>query len=647
MRRKEAELTSMPALSAAFARLPTATALLDTSDGDGPVITAANEAFCSLLGRRADELVDTPLFSVTVGPAHLATVLADRGVVRHHDAWCVNGRGRLIPVLLDAAALEDPPNTVLVQLHEHEHEHEHEQGQRADLERALRASEKRLQEIADNVTALIYLKGTDGRYMFINRHYESIVGATREEVQGKTDFDLWPPEIALAYTSADHAVVEAGRPLELEEPIPTLEDSWGMWLSLKFPLFDEDGVLYGVGGISTDISGRSRAEAAIREAKDEAERANRAKSEFLSRMSHELRTPLNSILGFGQLLQLEELPPSAAEGLDRIVSAGRHLLALINEVLDISRIEAGAQEISVEPVHVCDPLGEAYELIRPLAAERGVELARDLHGALYRYVSADYQRLKQVLLNVLVNAVKYNCLGGTVTVYTEAGDSTLRILVADTGIGISPDDTAKVFLPFERLHADRHDVEGTGLGLALSRSLMEAMGGTIGVQRSVPGRGSVFYVELPLTEAPSAIEAPATAPAAAGPFANISLAGLTVLCIEDNLANLEVIRGIFTRAGEPVLLPAIQGQLGVELAKLHMPDVILLDLHLPDMNGEQVMRRLKVDHRTRGIPVIILSADATPSQRERLLERGAADYVTKPIEIDVFLDAVRKAIRKR
>jgi PAS domain S-box-containing protein len=523
----------------------------------------------------------------------------------------------------------------------------HEQVHGVDLERALRESEKRLQEIADNATALIYLKHTDGRYMFINRHYETMLGLTRDEVQGKTDYDLWPAEIAAAYTTADCDVLALRRPMEFEEPIATVDGRFGMWLSLKFPLFDEDGDVYGVGGISTDISGRNRAEAAIREARDEAERANRAKSEFLSRMSHELRTPLNSILGFGQLVQLEELPPSAAEGIDRILSAGRHLLALINEVLDISKIEAGAQAISVEPVHACDPLAEAYELVRPLAAERGVELARDLHNALYRYVLADYQRLKQVLLNILMNAVKYNRPGGMVTVYTEVRENWLRVLIADTGLGIKPDDVSKVFLPFERLHADRLEAEGTGLGLALSKSLMEAMGGSIGLERSVVDKGSVFFVELPLTAAPSAIEAPGPVRAPVGSFAHASLTGLTVLCVEDNLANLEVIRGVFAHAGEPVLVPAIQGQLGVELAKLHMPDLILLDLHLPDMNGEEVLRRLKADRRTRGIPVVILSADATPSQRERLTTQGAADYVTKPIEIDVFLDAVQQAIGKR
>jgi len=628
----------MGTLGAALAKLPTPTAVLDTTDPCSLVIVSVNDALRSLLGRSKDELAGAPLSSVTVGADDLRGLLVTQRVAHRLETWCVDSRGRHIPILLDGVALDDPPGTAIVQLHE--------PGD-GDVERALRESEKRLQEIADNATALIYLKRTDGRYLFINRRYETLLGGTRDDAMGRTDFDLWPPEIAAAYTSADRAVSYARQPLELEEPIPTEDGRLGMWLSLKFPLFDESGVLYGVGGISTDISERNRAEAAIREARDEAERANQAKSEFLSRMSHELRTPLNSILGFGQLLRLEELSPSAAEGVDRILSAGRHLLALINEVLDISKIEAGAQAISVEPVHVCDPIGEACELVRPLAAERGVELARDLHDCLYRYVTADYQRLKQVLLNVLMNAVKYNRPDGMVTVSGEVHGSKLRVLVTDTGIGIEPEDVSKAFQPFERLHTDRLQAEGTGLGLALSKTLMEAMGGTMGVQRSVVGRGSVFYLELQLTDPPSAVEPAAPVSLAAGRSSPASLAGRTVLCVEDNLANLEVIRGVFSHAGEPVLLPAIQGQLGVELAKIHMPDVVLLDLHLPDMNGEEVLRRLKDDPRTRGIPVVILSADATPSQRERLLEEGAADYVTKPLEIDVFLPAVQRAMGKR
>jgi signal transduction histidine kinase/CheY-like chemotaxis protein len=433
--------------------------------------------------------------------------------------------------------------------------------------------------------------------------------------------------------------------MEFEEP----RSDGGAWLSLKFPLFDEDGRLYAVGGISTDISNRSRAEAAVRQAKDEAERANRAKSEFLSRMSHELRTPLNSILGFGQLLEMdEELDETAAESVARIVTAGRHLLTLINEVLDISRIEAGAQTTSIEPVHVCDPLVEALELVRPLAQEREIAIVKDFHDGLYRFVLADYQRLKQVLLNVLSNALKYNRRGGVVQVsFRATDDGRLRFRIADSGPGMRAEDVEKIFVPFERLDADKTDAEGTGLGLTLSRSLIEAMGGTIGVERTAPGEGTTFFVELELTDERQVELEPEPTPAEPRPSPALS-AGLetgTVAYIEDNLSNLDLVQRLLERVGSIKLIPAMQGRLGIELAVRHQPDLILLDLHLPDIDGGDVLERLQRDERTRQIPVIVLSADATPSQIQRLEQRGARAYLTKPLDVPQFLDAVRHALK--
>ena len=266
-----------------------------------------------------------------------------------------------IPVTLRVGivqASESVPELVLVQVNELIH--------RRQMERALRESEQRVQDLVDNVDALIYIKSADGRYLLINRHFEETFGIRRDDPVVKTNYDIVSPETAAVYTANDRRVIEAGIPIHFEEP-KSAGDS-GTWLSLKFPLFDEDGHPYAVAGISTDITERKTAEAAVRQAKDEAERANRAKSDFLSRMSHELRTPLNSILGFGQLLQLEPLPAGATDSVDRIVNAGRHLLALINEVLEISRIEAGRQPLQVEPVHCCGPLTEALDLVRPLAA---------------------------------------------------------------------------------------------------------------------------------------------------------------------------------------------------------------------------------------------------------------------------------------
>jgi CheY-like chemotaxis protein/anti-sigma regulatory factor (Ser/Thr protein kinase) len=362
-------------------------------------------------------------------------------------------------------------------------------------------------------------------------------------------------------------------------------------------------------------------------------------------MSHELRTPLNSILGFGQLLELEDLPESAGHSVHRVVKAARHLLALINEVLEISRIEAGGQLVSVRPVHACGPLTEALELVRPMASERGVELVQDLHAGLFAFVLADYQRLEQVLLNILTNAVKYNRPGGTVSVSMQLMDGDrLRFQIADTGKGMDEHDLEKVFVPFERLDAEKSEVEGTGLGLALSKGLVEAMGGSIGVERTVKGEGTVFFVELAMTDNPRD-GADFLFNQDGVPFPDsVDLDGGTVVYIEDNPANFELVKGILARLGTVELIPATQGHIGFDLIVRHRPDLVLLDLHLPDIDGEAVLQRLRQDERTAEIPVIVLSADATPTRIERLKALGATDYVTKPLEISTFASAVSVAM---
>ena len=258
--------------------------------------------------------------------------------------------------------------------------------------RVLAETVGRLEDIMDNSAALIYVKDTEGRYTLVNHHFERRFGLRREDVIGRTDREVFPLEAATVYEAHDREVMRTVRALEVEEPATGIED--GSWLSVKFPLLDPDGLPYALAGISTDITDRKRAEAEAREAREEAERANEAKSEFLSRMSHELRTPLNAILGFGQLLELERLEADARASVERILRAGHHLLELINEVLDITRIEAGGQTLSLAPIHCCDPLVDALELVRPLAVERGIELASDMHGGLHRYVLADSAALQ-------------------------------------------------------------------------------------------------------------------------------------------------------------------------------------------------------------------------------------------------------------
>ncbi len=497
-----------------------------------------------------------------------------------------------------------------------------------------------LHAIVDNSAALVYVKDLEGRYQFVNRHFERRFGLRREDVVGRTDFDLFPAAVAAAYTTHDREVLETGTAMEVEEPAEAEDRSW---LSIKFTLTDEHERPYAIGGISTDITDRKRAEAAAAEARDEAQRANQAKSEFLSRMSHELRTPLNAILGFSQLLAFEALPEPSQASVNRILRAGRHLLALINEVLELARIEAGAQRFAVEPVHAPAPLAEALELTRPLARERGIEISADLHAGMHKFCPADRQRLVQALLNLLANAVKYNRPEGIVrVVFREHGDR-LRYLITDTGPGLDAEEQVRAFLPFERLAAERSDIEGTGLGLALSRSLVEGMGGTLGIQHSAPGEGSTLYIELPLCDAPPEC---AGEPAGLAGTVTWDLPPLTVLYVEDNLSNLEVVRGIFSRMPAVDLISAMQGGMAVDLAAQHRPDVILLDLNLPDLDGDQVLRRLRADPRTNPIPVIVLSADATPSSIARLKADGIAGYLTKPLDIAGFVSTLRAAVAR-
>lgn len=395
-----------------------------------------------------------------------------------------------------------------------------------------------------------------------------------------------------------------------------------------------------------DITERKQAEDEVRQATIFADKANQAKSEFLSRMSHELRTPMNAILGFAQLLELDELTEEQEESVAQILKGGRHLLDLINEVLDISRIEAGRLNLSPEPVQASDVLAEAVDLLRPLAVERQIALHADLSGPARRHVLADRQRLKQVILNLLSNAVKYNRVGGSVTVTcTEAPGSRLHITVADTGIGIPAARLGQVFSPFERLGAELTEVQGTGLGLALSRRLLEAMDGTINVT-SEAGVGSVFTVELPLVigqeeRLDSMLDALDHA------VSNGNIQHAKVLYIEDNLSNLRLIERLLSRWPEVTLLTAMQGQLGLDLAREHQPDIVLLDLHLPDLLGDHVLVQLLADPRTQDGAVVMVSADATPGQVTRLLATGAKAYLTKPIDVKQFYDVLEQLLKER
>jgi two-component system, sensor histidine kinase and response regulator len=411
-----------------------------------------------------------------------------------------------------------------------------------------------------------------------------------------------------------------------------------VWVEITArPLLNLEGEQRGGMVVFRDVTERRRILLEMAQAREQAERANKAKSEFLSRMSHELRTPMNSILGFGQLLQMEDLTEDQIDSTNHIVTAGTHLLKLINEVLDISRIEAGRLTISKEPVDIVSVIREVTALLQPLANQKNVTVTLVDPPTPEVFAVADHQRLIQVTLNLVSNAIKYNVDAGKVQIEVRTVGDTIRLLVQDTGIGISPEKEALIFTPFERLGAESTAVEGTGLGLALSQRLTEAMGGQIGLERCE--WGTCFYVELP------AAQSPVMALESSGWQDNLSVHvpvddSSKVLLIEDNPANIRLVEKILNNRPEYSLLVATHAQQGLDMAAQHVPDVVLLDLNLPDFDGQEVLQKLRENPALKHIPVIVVSADATESQIETLLADGALAYLTKPLDVSEFLSVL-------
>lgn len=402
--------------------------------------------------------------------------------------------------------------------------------------------------------------------------------------------------------------------------------------------------------VSRDTSEREDAERQREQAWRAAELASSSKSEFLSRMSHELRTPLNSILGYAQLMETPRLDDDDRDSLRHILKAGRHLLALINEVLDITRIEAGRLAISPEVVPLREVVEETLQMIRPMADARRISVSAPAPAEPI-YVRADRQRIKQVLVNLVNNAIKFNRDGGSVRIEAEgvaatneASPAFARIKVVDDGPGIPREFQGRLFQAFERMGADRADVEGTGLGLAVSSRLVELMNGRIGVE-SEPGEGATFWIEIPRAERVDAPEAEGAIPVnpSAG-SASAKEALHRILQIEDNPDNRRLVQKILERERGLALVTAATGQDGLEIAAATPPDLVVLDLHLPDIDGSEVLTRLRAMPGLRDVPIVILSADATPGQIRRLRALGADEYLTKPLEIEGFLSTIRRLL---
>ncbi len=396
-----------------------------------------------------------------------------------------------------------------------------------------------------------------------------------------------------------------------------------------------------------DITVRKEAEEKIKKAKQEAEQANHAKSEFLSRMSHEFRTPMNSILGFAQLLDMVELEPKYKKNIRQILKNGKHLLELINEVLDIARIESNRISLSLEAINVHGVITEVMDLFEPLASNRQVTIISD---EVNLFVVADYQRFKQVMLNVVNNAVKYNQPNGSVKIESHLVENSIdenqkvKITITDSGKGIPKESIDKVFEPFERVGAELTEIEGSGLGLSIVKKLMTIMGGSIGVESKL-GKGSTFWLELPLAHDPTK-QIQHSNITTENTIAQSQKTG-TLLYIEDNSSNIDLMEQVLSDYRPFVnLITNMYGKNTKQFAKDYKPFLILLDLNLPDIHGSEVVQVLKADPETKNVPVVVVSADAMEKQIKRLMQEGVQGYLTKPIDINQLLEIVDRYLNQ-
>ncbi len=517
---------------------------------------------------------------------------------------------------------------------------------RKQAEQGLREEREFLRSLTNALGDGVYVLDDAGRCTYLNPEGERLLGWGTQQLQGRVIHDL----IHHLDSEGDNCpasrcpimrAIRNDQVFRSDDEIFLHQGGGAFPVSVVSVPLHSEGQVSGSVTIFRDISEQKRRELELRQARDEAERASRAKSEFLSSMSHELRTPMNAILGFGQLLEVEEetIRGQNREFVEEILKAGRHLLELINEVLDLAKIESGRIDLFMEAVDCGELLEECRTLLLPLAAMRGIGLDLQSFRPGEQVVWGDRTRLKQVLINLISNAIKYNREQGRVGISILAVDGgRLQIRVADTGPGIPPERQKELFEPFTRVGDDPNTVEGTGIGLVISRRLAEMMGGGLEFESS-PGNGSCFWVELPR----SAVD-----PVETQEGQDEDRAGLeteqsikTVLYMEDNPANLKLISVLLARLPHIQMLSAHEPGLGLELARSHRPDLIMLDINMPEMSGYEVLQLLREDADLAPIPVVAISANAMPGDIEKGNQAGFDYYLTKPIDVPKLLQIVK------
>ena len=583
----------------------------------------------------------------TITPGFEALVFkASRGIEDIYELTYIRKDGSRFPAVVSVTALRDAQGEIIGYLligTDNTARKQVEEEQKK-LDQRLRDQQFYTRSLIESNIDAIMTTDPSGIITDVNKQMEALTGCTRDELIGAPFKNYFTdPERA----EASIKQVLSQKKVANYELTARARDGKETVVSYNATTFyDRDRRLQGVFAAARDVTDRKRLDQVLQEknvelesAKSVAEKANRAKSDFLSGMSHELRSPLNAILGFAQLMESASPPPppSQKENIAEILQAGWHLLKLINEILDLAKIESGKVPMSAEPVSLAEVMRDCQAIMESQAQQHGIRITFPQVNITW-FVHADQTRVKQVLINLLSNAIKYNREQGTVEVKcTESTPERIRVSIRDTGAGLPPEDLAQLFQPFNRLRQEAGDEEGTGIGLVVAKQLVELMGGEIGVESTV-GMGSVFWFELASADAPQLVVEVVKAAAPAEPRVMPGAPLRTLLYVEDNPANLKLVEQLIARRPDLRLLTAVNGRLGIEVARASQPEVILMDINLPDINGFEALKILRADPATAHIPVVALSANAMPRDIEKGLEAGFFRYLTKPIKIMEFMD---------
>jgi PAS domain S-box-containing protein len=576
----------------------------------------------------------------TITPGFEALVFkASRGIEDIYELSYIRKDGSRFPAVVSVTALRDAQDAIIGYLLIGT-----DNTARKQVEEKLRWTEEGFRLMVESVTdAAIVMLDSEGRVVSWNGGAERIKGYSADEIVGQHFSRFYPPaDIERGTPQHDLDAAAAQGRFEVEG-WRTRKDGSLFWANVVFTAIrDAAGLPRGFAKLTRDLTERRQVEETLTKAKGTAEKANLAKSEFLSSMSHELRSPLNAILGFAQLMDSDATPatPSQKGSIDEILRAGWYLLELINEILDLAQIESGKLSLSPEPTLLGEVILECQAMVEPQAQGRGITMTFP-QFEVPCWVAADRTRLKQVVINLLSNAIKYNKPGGTVVVDCDGcgAPKRIRLNVRDTGAGLTPEQLTQLFEPFNRLGQERGSEQGTGIGLVMSKRLVELMGGVLGVESTV-GVGSVFWWELAAAEAPK-LDLKLTQPEPAARVEAAAGAPLrTLLYVEDNPANLKLIEQLIARRPSIRLLSAVDGNQGIQLARAHLPDVILMDINLPGISGIEAMKILREDPATAHIPIVALSANAMPRDIERGISAGFFSYLTKPIKVNEFMEAL-------